>query len=99
MQTTVAALPVDPAQAEAFGLMRTDGDGNIQEFREKPKGDSLREMAADTSRLASESAKERPYLASMGIYVFSRKTLFDLLDTNTDHKDFGKEVILHHRAR
>ena len=29
----------------------------------------------------------------MGIYVFSRKTLFDLLDTNTDHKDFGKEVI------
>ena len=92
---TVAALPVDPAQAEAFGLMRTDGDGNILEFREKPKGDSLREMAVDTSRfgLSSESAKERPYLASMGIYVFSRKTLFDLLDTNTDHKDFGKEVI------
>jgi glucose-1-phosphate adenylyltransferase len=92
---TVAALPVDAEQAEAFGLMRTDEQGNIKEFREKPKGDSLKEMAVDTSRfgLSVESSKERPYLASMGIYVFSRKTLFDLLDSNPGHKDFGKEVI------
>ena len=70
---TVAALPVDPKQAESFGLMRTDDDGNIKEFREKPKGDSLLEMAVDTSRfgLSADSAKERPYLASMGIYVLS----------------------------
>jgi glucose-1-phosphate adenylyltransferase len=92
---TVAALPVDAKQAESFGLMRTDSEGNIQEFREKPKGDSLREMAVDTSRfgLSPESAEERPYLASMGIYVFSRETLFDLLDKHPDHKDFGKEII------
>lgn len=92
---TVAALPVDAKQAEAFGLMRTDEDGRILEFREKPKGDSLLEMAVDTSRfgLSAESAKERPYLASMGIYVFSRDTLFDLLHQNPTHKDFGKEVI------
>ena len=92
---TVAALPVDANQAEAFGLMRTDGEGNIQEFREKPKGDSLKQMAVDTSRfgLSPESSKERPYLASMGIYVFSRETLFDLLDQHPEHKDFGKEVI------
>ena len=92
---TVAALPVDANQAESFGLMRTDGEGNIQEFREKPKGDSLMQMAVDTSRfgLSSESAKKRPYLASMGIYVFSRETLFDLLDQHPEHKDFGKEVI------
>lgn len=92
---TVAALPVDAKQAEAFGLMRTDHEGRIMEFREKPKGDSLLEMAVDTSRfgLSAESAKERPYLASMGIYVFSRDTLFDLLHQNPSHKDFGKEVI------
>ncbi|QNI85297.1 glucose-1-phosphate adenylyltransferase [Synechococcus sp. PROS-7-1] len=92
---TVAALPVDAKQAEAFGLMRTDPEGRIMEFREKPKGDSLLEMAVDTSRfgLSAESAKERPYLASMGIYVFSRDTLFDLLHQNPTHKDFGKEVI------
>ena len=98
---TVAALPVDPKQAEAFGLMRTDENGTIKEFREKPKGDSLLEMAVDTSRfgLSADSAKERPYLASMGIYVFSRQTLFDLLDKHPAHKDFGKEIIPEALAR
>ena len=98
---TVAALPVDAEQAEGFGLMRTDSDGHIQEFREKPKGESLKAMAVDTSRfgLSAESAKNKPYLASMGIYVFSRATLFDLLHKNPSHKDFGKEVIPEALAR
>ncbi|MED5468769.1 MAG: glucose-1-phosphate adenylyltransferase [Cyanobacteriota bacterium] len=97
----VAALPVDAEQAEGFGLMRTDSDGNIQEFREKPKGESLKAMAVDTSRfgLSAESARNKPYLASMGIYVFSRATLFDLLHKNPSHKDFGKEVIPEALAR
>ncbi len=92
---TVAALPVDAKQAEGFGLMRTDSQGNIKEFREKPKGASLKEMEVDTSKLglSEADAAERPYLASMGIYVFSRDTLFDLLNKNPNHKDFGKEVI------
>ncbi len=92
---TVAALPVDSAQAEAFGLMRTDEKGNIKEFREKPTGDSLKAMAVDTSRFGLEAneAKEKPYLASMGIYVFSRSTLFDLLNKFPSYTDFGKEII------
>ena len=92
---TVAALPVDPVQAEAFGLMRTDDNGIIQEFREKPKGESLKQMEVDTSRfgLSPESAAAKPHLASMGIYVFSRKALFGLLNDHPTYKDFGKEVI------
>jgi glucose-1-phosphate adenylyltransferase len=92
---TVAALPVDPVQAEAFGLMRTDENGIIQEFREKPKGESLKQMEVDTSRfgLSPESAAAKPHLASMGIYVFSRKALFGLLNDHPSYKDFGKEVI------
>ena len=92
---TVAALPVDSAQAEAFGLMRTDEAGNIKEFREKPTGDSLKAMAVDTSRFGLEAneAKEKPYLASMGIYVFSRSTLVDLLNKFPSYTDFGKEII------
>ena len=92
---TVAALPVDSAQAEAFGLMRTDESGNIKEFREKPTGDSLKAMAVDTSRFGLEAsdAIEKPYLASMGIYVFSRNTLFDLLNKFPSYTDFGKEII------
>tara|TARA_Y100001968_G_C19443430_1_gene763870 strand:- start:2290 stop:3585 length:1296 start_codon:yes stop_codon:yes gene_type:complete len=92
---TVAALPVDEQQAQGFGLMRTDPDGNIKEFSEKPKGSKLQSMAVDTSKfgLDSETARNKPFLASMGIYVFSRSTLFDLLNSNPEHKDFGGEVI------
>ncbi len=92
---TVGALPVDAAQAEAFGLMRTDDDGRIREFREKPKGHALEAMKVDTSLLglSAEEAVRRPYLASMGIYVFSRDTLFDLLSNNPNFTDFGKEII------
>ncbi len=94
-QLTVGALPVDPVQAEGFGLMRTDGAGRIQEFREKPKGADLEAMQVDTQELglSAEEAAKRPYLASMGIYVFSRDTLFDLLNSNPSATDFGKEII------
>ena len=92
---TVATLPVDESQAEGFGLMRTDELGNIKEFCEKPSGDKLKAMAVDTSKLglSPESAKQRPYLASMGIYVFSRDTLFDLLNKFPSYTDFGKDII------
>jgi len=92
---SVGALPVDAAQAESFGLMHTDDDGRIREFREKPKGKALEAMQVDTSLmgLSPEEAARRPYLASMGIYVFSRDTLFDLLSKNPNFTDFGKEII------
>jgi glucose-1-phosphate adenylyltransferase len=92
---SIGALPVDAAQAEGFGLMHTNEHGRIQEFREKPKGEELKAMWVDTSRmgLSAEEALKRPYLASMGIYVFSRDTLFDLLAKNPTATDFGKEII------
>ncbi|MFT5339523.1 MAG: glucose-1-phosphate adenylyltransferase [Cyanobium sp.] len=94
-QLTVGALPVDAAQAEGFGLMRTSADGRIQEFREKPKGEDLAQMQVDTQALglSAEEALKRPYLASMGIYVFSRETMFDLLNNHPSSTDFGKEII------
>ncbi|MEY3544720.1 MAG: hypothetical protein RLZZ106_301 [Cyanobacteriota bacterium] len=92
---SIGALPVDAAQAEGFGLMHTNDHGRIQEFREKPKGEELKAMWVDTSRLGlpADEALKRPYLASMGIYVFSRDTLFDLLAKNPSATDFGKEII------
>ena len=94
-QLTVGALPVDAAQAEGFGLMRTSADGRIQEFREKPKGEDLAQMRVDTQALglSAEEALKRPYLASMGIYVFSRETMFDLLNNHPSSTDFGNEII------
>ncbi|MCF8132142.1 MAG: glucose-1-phosphate adenylyltransferase [Synechococcus sp. Tobar2m-G35] len=92
---TVAALPVDEAQAEGFGLMRTDAQGWIREFREKPKGADLLAMRVDTQALglSVDEAVKRPYLASMGIYVFRRDVLFNLLAQNPTATDFGKEII------
>ncbi|MFN7678442.1 MAG: sugar phosphate nucleotidyltransferase, partial [Cyanobacteriota bacterium] len=94
-QLSVGALPVDAAQAEGFGLMRTTSQGRILEFKEKPKGQELEAMKVDTEQLGltAAEAERRPYLASMGIYVFSRETLFDLLNTNPLSTDFGKEII------
>jgi glucose-1-phosphate adenylyltransferase len=92
---SVGALPVDAAQAEGFGLMRTSADGRILEFSEKPKGAALEAMKVNTESLglSAEEALKRPFLASMGIYVFNRQTLFNLLADHPEATDFGKEII------
>jgi glucose-1-phosphate adenylyltransferase len=75
--------------------MHTNNDGWITKFREKPKGDDLLEMRVDTASmgLSEIEAQRRPYLASMGIYVFKRDVLFNLLAENPEATDFGKEII------
>lgn len=93
---TLSVLPVDEKRASAFGLMKIDeGTGRIIDFSEKPKGEDLKKMAVDTSSLglSPEEAVKSPYIASMGIYVFKRDVLFELLKKAPDQTDFGKEVI------
>ncbi|VAI31437.1 unnamed protein product [Triticum turgidum subsp. durum] len=93
---TVAALPMDEERATAFGLMKIDDEGRIVEFSEKPKGEKLKAMMVDTTILGldSERAKELPYIASMGIYVFSKDAMLRLLRDNfPSANDFGSEVI------
>jgi glucose-1-phosphate adenylyltransferase len=92
---SVAALPVDEEAARGFGLMRADPDGRIREFREKPKGQELEAMRVDTQSLglSAREAARRPFLASMGIYVFDREVLFGLLAKHPQATDFGKEII------
>ncbi|VAI17257.1 unnamed protein product [Triticum turgidum subsp. durum] len=93
---TVAALPMDEERATAFGLMKIDDEGRIVEFSEKPKGEKLKAMMVDTTILGldSERAKELPYIASMGIYVFSKDAMLQLLRDNfPSANDFGSEVI------
>ena len=92
---SVAALPVDEEAARGFGLMRADPDGRIREFREKPKGQELEAMRVDTQSLglSVREAARRPFLASMGIYVFDREVLFGLLAKHPEATDFGKEII------
>src|SRR5947209_327853 len=69
---TISVIPCTHDVAEGFGLLKTDPSGHVIEFSEKPKGEALEAMKVDTTSLGlSESeARERPFLASMGIYVF-----------------------------
>ncbi|KAL0306047.1 UNVERIFIED_CONTAM: Glucose-1-phosphate adenylyltransferase small subunit, chloroplastic [Sesamum radiatum] len=93
---TVAALPMDEKRATAFGLMKIDEEGRIIEFAEKPKGEQLKAMRVDTTILGldDERAKEMPYIASMGIYVFSKEAMLNLLrEKFPGANDFGSEVI------
>jgi len=92
---TISVIPIVPDSASEFGLLKTDPDGRIIEFREKPKGEALEAMRVDTTSLglSPEEATARPYLASMGIYVFKYDRLEEVLKEDTTRLDFGKEVI------
>jgi len=92
---TVAVTAVPRSQAKGLGIMRVDKDGRIVEFVEKPQDDAvLDRLAPDdaTLRRMGFDAPSGSLLASMGIYVFRRKVLHELLEGTAAH-DFGKEVI------
>ena len=92
---TLSVVPVEGSRASEFGLMKIDKNGRVTSFSEKPKGDALKAMQVDTTVLGlpAEKAKEFPYIASMGIYVFERQVLLELLKAAPEQTDFGREVI------
>ena len=92
---TLSVVPVAESRASDFGLMKIDRSGRVQAFSEKPKGEALKAMAVNTAMLglSAEEAKRLPYIASMGIYVFNKQVLLDLLTQAPEQTDFGKEVI------
>ena len=92
---TVSVIPCEPKAASEFGLLKIDDTGRIVEFKEKPKGDELLSMQVDTARLGldPQEAQRRPYLASMGIYVFKYDELERLLGEDQKAVDFGKHII------
>lgn len=91
---TISVIPTDESRASSFGLLKTNDEGAIVEFREKPPADQLPGMVVDTSRLGlrPEEAKSRCYLASMGVYYFKISALRELL-ADDRYTDFGGEVI------
>ena len=92
---TVSVIPCEARAASEFGLLKIDDTARIVEFKEKPKGDELLTMQVDTARLGldPQEAQRRPYLASMGIYVFKYDELERLLGEDPKAIDFGKDVI------
>ncbi|HWZ35791.1 MAG TPA: glucose-1-phosphate adenylyltransferase [Mucilaginibacter sp.] len=88
-EISIATIPVHANDVPGFGILKTDDDSFITQFVEKPKKDFeyLQSEVSDDMK-----AQGRNYLASMGIYIFNRKLLWDTLESN-NHPDFGKEII------
>ena len=89
---SIATIPVGDREAPEFGILKANDENIITSFIEKPDKSILGEWTSDTGD--DMKAQGRIYLASMGIYIFNRKLLFDLLeDEKKDATDFGKEII------
>jgi glucose-1-phosphate adenylyltransferase len=84
---TVAVQPVAKDEADRFGLLKRDAGGKILSFVEKPKTPEAQ------AEMVSRKDPERPYLGSMGIYLFKTDVLVDLLTKHPDFDDFGHHVI------
>lgn len=88
---TIACLPVDARDATGFGIMKVDNDGYIPRFIEKPDADLLPDWVSEVG--AANQKRGKVYLASMGIYIFSRQAMLDLFEQHPEATDFGKEII------
>ena len=95
-EITVATLPVKAAETPALGIMQIDETGRVTKFLEKPKDPSLLEpfkMPQEIRTKVGVAPGDDLYLASMGIYVFNRSVIAELLDNPLS--DFGKHIIPH----
>lgn len=93
-EISIATIPVAAREASDFGILKKNEDGFITSFTEKPKQDLLPDWESDTGDAMKKAG--RVYLASMGIYIFNRQLMFDLLENVfKEGTDFGKEIIPH----
>lgn len=89
---SIATIPVNAKEATEFGILKKGAGGIIEAFIEKPNAELLSDWVSDTGE--AMQTQGRNYLASMGIYIFGRQVLFDLLQEEVkDATDFGKEII------
>ena len=87
---TIATIPVNSHDAPGFGILKSDDEGNITSFIEKPSTDLLPDWKSEVSEKSKSEGKE--YLASMGIYVFSKNVLKKMFAEDPGD-DFGGELI------
>ena len=89
---SIATIPVDSRDAPEFGILKTNDENLITSFIEKPSPDVLPDWTSDTGAAMVSAGKN--YLASMGIYIFSKKALYHLLNqVHPNATDFGKEIM------
>ncbi|WP_103020051.1 glucose-1-phosphate adenylyltransferase [Salinibacter altiplanensis] len=88
---TLGTIPVTADDATSFGILKTDDEHIITEFHEKPDRDELDGLDSPVRPALEDEG--RVYHASMGMYIFDREPLRELLDANPDDHDFGNQII------
>lgn len=88
---TIATLPVTDRDAPGFGIMKVNSEGYIKTFIEKPAPELLPDWKSEVSD--EDKAAGRHYMASMGIYIFSKNIIKKLFAESKEAMDFGKEII------
>ena len=90
---TIAAQPVSAEDATQMGILKFDDLGQISGFEEKPSAERLAELGGSIpiGSIIGGTTHEKRFVASMGIYVFNREVLLEILDE--PGVDFGKEII------
>lgn len=88
---TIATIPVDDRDAPGFGIMKVNKAGFIDSFIEKPSQDQLKDWGSEVSE--ENKAKGKHYLASMGIYIFSKDVIKRMFAEDPEATDFGKQII------
>lgn len=86
---TVAVQPVRREEASRFGILKREADGRISDFYEKPRDSDVQ------NRFVSRDDPRRPFLGSMGIYMFNTKTLVEFISDFPGYDDFGGDIIPH----
>lgn len=89
-EISIATIPVDANDATSFGILKSDDNHVVTSFIEKPDSSLLPDWTSEVSEQMKNEG--RHYLASMGIYIFNRDLLIDLMK-NPNTNDFGKEII------
>ena len=89
-EISIATIPVNAKDATSFGILKANEDNVITSFIEKPASELLPDWTSGVSDEMKSDGRE--YLASMGIYIFNRDLLIELMN-NPDTIDFGKEII------
>jgi glucose-1-phosphate adenylyltransferase len=92
---SIAVKPIQESEASEFGILKADSEGKITSFYEKPSDQKLLDSYRVDKELFDNFELEqgdRSHIASMGIYIFKKKVLFDILE-NSKKEDFGREII------
>lgn len=94
-EITIASTPVARESTGNFGILKINKEQKIIDFEEKPQNREILDKLEKSAELMNMAGREKlnhPFLASMGIYIFNKDILIDLLEKNQE-EDFGKQII------